>query len=667
MLWFPTDECSSMTTSYPIDSEFRCPANLFGVFAIVRLWPDAKAAEHEVIERIKIAAALIGLRCIEITEDGEIVGSPNERISSSNCDFVVHLHFATPKLYNVFSFVALWNPEKFYEDWGYQKYSRFLLTHDDFLSCGSRSADDMVLRLTSGRHRHLPPKYHLYPSLAEPILRPYTDKFSLFYVGINWERLSGRPERHQDLLKALDDTGVLRIYGPEIHQGMKVWEEYSSYMGEVPFDGVSLIREIASCGAALVLSSAAHRQSGMLSSRIFEALSAGALVITDENEFTRVHFGSNVLYVDTELHTDLQKEQVLGHLRWANSHPVEARGLATASQEIYLSKFRMDRQLAEIYTNFEDRKAQLNLHRLPHHYWQPNVRMFCLWEGVTPNDVPRRIGELRLQDYPKLRITAVVSSEEDGLREEILKHCKEQQLEVDFLVYDPTKMDAGSGSILLFCIQQLGGEDYFLFQAANELFQTSHVSSLVGSAIRNPNRSVLACSALIRNSRDGRDVEYSRNIAFSNIDSVNKIGLGRFLLSRALLRSHLASILPYLRHLRMAAFLSNESLGVEDFSTVILQSRQSSKIPEPEIKLEQRILYDFSPWLLRRTDTSKSAELRDLSGSIGMSPLLMNLVELNDRQKVELLGDLLKAALPTPVAKFVFALYSWLDRWSSRK
>jgi spore maturation protein CgeB len=41
-----------------------------------------------------------------------------------------------------------------------------------------------------------------------------------------------------------------------------------------------------------------HNKVDFITNRIFEACVAGAVIITDDNRYTREHFGDNVFYVD---------------------------------------------------------------------------------------------------------------------------------------------------------------------------------------------------------------------------------------------------------------------------------------------------------------------------------------------------------------------------------
>src|SRR5205823_1688343 len=111
---------------------FKKPDGLIGRFAVVKPWPETQAAEDENIARLQITARSLGLECVVVDPEGIRLDPPHSRISDRDVDFVIHLHFETPKAYNAFSFVVLWNPLRFFKDWGYRRYSRHLLSHDDF-------------------------------------------------------------------------------------------------------------------------------------------------------------------------------------------------------------------------------------------------------------------------------------------------------------------------------------------------------------------------------------------------------------------------------------------------------------------------------------------------------------------------------------------------------
>lgn len=116
------------------------------------------------------------------------------------------------------------------------------------------------------------------------------DNPKLFYCGSNWEGHFRGQNRHVGLFKLLDNEGIVRFYGPEVvpeWNNYKPWEGYQSYAGEIPFDGVSLIRKCNECGIVLALSSDMHRRAGAVTNRVYEACAAGCVIISDDNPFMK--------------------------------------------------------------------------------------------------------------------------------------------------------------------------------------------------------------------------------------------------------------------------------------------------------------------------------------------------------------------------------------------
>jgi hypothetical protein len=331
--------------------------------AVISNWPDHPNAERENIARIQAAVRQIGACCIVIDKNGYDLETGIE-IENDDVDFVISLHFETPKNYDIFSYIALWNPLAFYFEWGYKKCSDHIATHDDSLSCLSTWADDHIQRLIHHDKTRLPPVFTLSHSLSTPIYQPRSinnqnDHPKFFYCGINWERLGNRKGRFEDTLKVLDKKNLVKIYGPKMMQGIDVWEGYRNYVKSIPFDGKTIINEIASCGIALVLSSEAHCQSSLMSNRLFEGLAAGAVIVADQNPFIKKYFGESVLYFDNTGTVKEVTEQIIGCYEWIKKNPEQARSMATKAQQIFLEKFDLSKQLQELLTNHPKRKVQL--------------------------------------------------------------------------------------------------------------------------------------------------------------------------------------------------------------------------------------------------------------------------------------------------------------------
>lgn len=320
--------------------------------AFVRLWPERPVAEHECLQRLAHAARRIGLDVVDVDRIGFFFDGDCRQIGSDDVDFVVHLHYETAKTYDCFSFGALWNPIDFYFDWGFKLHASNQISHDDFFTAGATAAEDMIVRARPAEFRRgsFPLLSH---SLCEPIIRPRmrTDRRT-FYCGINWERVGGKPGRHSRFLKTIDEQGLIDIYGPNEIEGIHPWEGFKGYRRPLPFDGVSLIRAASEAGAVLVLSSEAHKRAGIMSSRLFECLASGSLIIGDSHPFLRQHFADCALFVDDTRAPEEQGRQAIEHLGWANANPERALEMIERAQARFIERFALDRQLLGVYRHF---------------------------------------------------------------------------------------------------------------------------------------------------------------------------------------------------------------------------------------------------------------------------------------------------------------------------
>ena len=480
-------------------------------FAVIKLWPHLKTAEDECIARLKIAAKSLGLECIEVDSFARMVRPPHAQLTKEDVDFVLSLHFETPKRYDIFSFAALWNPLQFFHDWGYRRHSRNLLTHDDFLSCASPWADDHVRRFISNDPMREGPQLRLYHSLSEPILTPTTGEQKLFYTGINWERLGKKPPRHQALLKLLDASGDLRIYGPRSFQGVNVWEGYKSYSGPIPFDGVSIVRLINKVGISLALSSEAHQQSELMSNRLFESLAGGAVIISDENPFSHRFFGDTLLYVNTSLAPEETYEQVQAHLDWIRSEPDKARELARAAQEIFRKEFALDRCLERVYEEFPARKQKLTDLYRPKKA-EERIAVIFLMPEFELQVLEQHIASWKAQEGVDTRAILAMDSADLELFGDRVR-TRLSQLEVPMTV-EPIEFygrrSTGSiefrrrtGYVIDQIIKLVLSEDYFCIVGPHEQLFSDHLCSLLRTLQDHEDAGCAWSDTLLKHEADG--------------------------------------------------------------------------------------------------------------------------------------------------------------------
>lgn len=583
--------------------DFSLPKAVIGRFAIVKLWPDIKTAEDECIARIKNAAELLGIECVEINADGSLRSDPETFVSKSNVDFVIHLHYDTPKRYDAYSFVALWNPLSFYHEWGYARCSRNLTTHDDFLSCSSTPADDHVRRMIRGQATHLEPAFNLYHSTPDIAHPPSLGECKLFYAGINWEALGGGKSRHQEVLRNLDSTGQLRIYGPALFQGVKVWDGYQSYVKEVPFDGVSMIEEIARCGIALVLSSSAHKDSALMSNRLFESVAAGALVICDENPFAHKFFGDSLLYIDGRSSAEQIRMDIVKHIEWAKKNPEAALAMAEKAQDIFARRFTLTRSLKLLYNGLGERKLALAHLQNPPSAPAPSVKLFLLIPKYTPDILRAHLQSAAAQEYRNFSATLVLDADEESqwcsdveaaLERGAVKVSVKKVRFSNPSIYMEIKFSRRLGEVLQELIDDLQDAEAFVIVAPNEKLFSNHLSVLAGALQRDSSANCASTAAVLVNGSTPIHGIHEL-IDFGGINPAGPPGYGRFIFRTSGIPKDIEIALPHLGERPMAVLVGANRIAQQLPATIKIDMEMPFHVTPRDEAAENEIIANFEP------------------------------------------------------------------------
>lgn len=269
---------------------------------LISQWPKIKNAEYELIEKIRqtgFKITVVDYLGFDVAT-GECI---NDVALPDDYDFAISFHYDTPKFLNLKTFLWVANPLEFMHFQG--NYRTTLIHHlrayDGYLYNGSELLKEHIARVLGSEW----PDGHLSfigSCSRNAMLSPkgpgagkeHPDK--IFYCGVNWERGSGKSGRAQGLLDVLQERQLAEFYGPRELAGINPWEGFTSYRGEIPFDGSSMFRTMQEYGAVLAVSSPAHLKSKTASGRVFEGLAAGVPVISDENPHVRAQFGDLVYY-----------------------------------------------------------------------------------------------------------------------------------------------------------------------------------------------------------------------------------------------------------------------------------------------------------------------------------------------------------------------------------
>lgn len=299
--------------------------------------------ERELGWRIKIAAESLGWE-VFLDEKGG-----HKLQKKKNLDWVICLIPKSkyiPK--NCPSYQTIFHPFHYLSSKGklksfYEKYSGYLLTINPPKKFAHNfQAKNKPLFSSS-----------FYPTLQDVEYKevPLNDLMTMIPVWSN--RLED--EKFKQVYKALSQSGFAKFYG--IHANREIIE--TGYMGKIPFDGTSVIDILQKHGIVLIFHSDKHNQAQIPSSRIFEAAAASTVIISDENEFVKKHFGDAVFYVDTTLSAEELYKHIQTHMETIRQNPKAALAMAKKAHQIFVNHFLMSDQLLKIQTmNSEVKKQQ---------------------------------------------------------------------------------------------------------------------------------------------------------------------------------------------------------------------------------------------------------------------------------------------------------------------
>ena len=314
-------------------------------FLLISQWPDLKNAEYEMIERIR-----------QTDYDITVVDYLGFDVDSGRClntatlhrdfDFALSLHYDTPKLLNIRTFYWISNPVPFMH-----------LRHEylSHIFHNKRAFDGYILNCSDYLTAHIRnllgsewpgAVYEMHQACARSAIKPPRPPEELppetarkiFYCGVNWERCLGRVNRANGLLEILQARDLADFYGPEKFFEFHPWEDFTSYKGEIPFDGVSMLKVMSEYRAVLAISSPAHLRSRSSSGRVYEGTAAGVPVISDHNHHVHKLFGDLVYYFEGDTEPE-KAASITSALERIINDPQEARARVEKAQELMLDRF----------------------------------------------------------------------------------------------------------------------------------------------------------------------------------------------------------------------------------------------------------------------------------------------------------------------------------------
>jgi len=546
-------------------------------------------------------------------------------VDPTEIDFMISLHFESPRLIDVYSYYALWQPLDFYFQFDYERSLQKVLSHNDALSCLSDLADAHGRAVFEARGGlNAAPLPTLFHNVPQPYLEPRIDAHArLFYVGINWERGGGKKKgRHSGVLELLDGDDILDIYGPRKFLGFEPWGGFESYRGELPFDGQSTVTAINKAGICLALSSDAHKRSGLMSNRLFEGLAAGAAVIVDSNRFARTHFSDVVYFIDDSGSAEdvaFQIKAIVDHIR---RFPDEAIERVRRGQALLAERFALEGSLQALIAGHPQRLQHYQSTALS----AGSVSVIITYQGSVLDEVIGMIANVAGQSMVSVDIFLICDSAFQARHHlaiaEAATGCIRKltlmPLDLARIETTPGELPTSSrptGPIVADALRRLD-TDYFCFLRADEFWFRDHLASLVAAMQKAPGATMSVSGVLEQTTGIAQTTRSLSALRFavSDVDMLNAqyaSEYGRFLLARAVLDRTPMACLAVLdgqepNLLRLTAALDGDPAQT-GYATYVRDTAKTETLPGsliPEEQQQQFIRDAFAfdrRWLSRMT------------------------------------------------------------------
>lgn len=495
------DECRLMQL-YKIEDirgeRYHIPLNRSGRMhiGVINPWPGDLSAESEVLTRINCAAKEAGIKCTLLSDWGHILKEENQKktdrfVDAGQLDLVITTHYLSPKVIDSFFYHALWNPPEIPLNLGeYNQYvTNNYLMNDDYLTYDMGGMRNHLQTILMNKPRNIDNTSMLTASFPESsMLEAKLENPKMFYCGMNWDKLVNHQNRHEGLFKLLDETGAVKFFGPDIMKnwgGIRPWEGYRCYQYPIPWDGFSILKEINECGVCLVISSDIHRRAGAVTNRAYEACAAGAVIISDNNEFMQKYFADAALFIYYNKNDPQDTfDQIMEKYNWILTHREEALAMAKRAQRIFRENFTLDKQLLRIVSNHPQRFFSI-ANDLFARDDSKRVLVTYILNSLDDKEAEKQldivIKNIRRQYYENIElVVAVDQTMEDFIKKYFYIRYPDAQYEAMELFDQKGARYLTDGQAIR-NIQKCHEYDYYVNVSAREIWFYDHITTLVRS------------------------------------------------------------------------------------------------------------------------------------------------------------------------------------------
>jgi hypothetical protein len=423
--------------------------------AIHNHYAGQDVAETEFSRRIQEAARRLGWDAAE-------VGSSTE-IKRFKPDFVVALHFRTPKLTQYPTYGSMVTPPSFFAD--DDQFIKNILSYDTYL-CSSEHIKSWlkdILYLTQKNYFFVP--WYTTCQLV-PYRAPQIEVPRLFYSGTNWDG-----PRFGELFARLDTEPFLEIYGPK-----SAWTHIKhSYQGTLPFDGVTILNSLNTAGVGLCLHRKEHCDAATPSSRIFEIAASGAVAICQEHPFIKNVFQDSVLYLECTDDAQRLARQISGYMQWIADNPEGALRLSRQAYDIFAQNYTLEKLLADLAPRHQQlvERKKFTPNRSPKALGDKSAQFIVRVGDRGAGYVERALDSIACQSYPHVGAIVVQYKEVPNLSRLLDKYNNRLPIQLVHSSY------TGSRSTQLWDGLKAVSSEYFCVLDDDDAIHPNHLSLLV--------------------------------------------------------------------------------------------------------------------------------------------------------------------------------------------
>ena len=357
--------------------------------AFLNVW-TATSAEEQAAQAIRTAGQRIGVEVIPCFN--------NAQVNDAKPDFVIVNSRTQAKLTGFPTYACLNEPSTVY--FRDPKLLQYVYTFDGYTSL-SDSLAEFIRQALYGIGRHEEVGMYFSTALVQSnddndvkaTLANGTAKVT--YFGTNWDG------RRIDFFRSFGAWHKGEIYGPTTS-----WGHYNmpSYKGSTPFDGTSVQSIYKKNGIGLNLLGDHHLQEDVISNRVFEIASVGAVIISCRMPWLEKHFGDSIYYFDQEYSNKQIFEQIQSLHAHILKNPAEALEKATRARKIFEEKFSLEVLLKATIEHHHKKMAAINA---VHRDTAPLVSVVIKSDGTQLHLLERAVQSVAAQDGGRTQIILI--------------------------------------------------------------------------------------------------------------------------------------------------------------------------------------------------------------------------------------------------------------------